>query len=321
MKKERLQLAEKEQMLNIILRADNPPRKTLSLIEEGFSFEFQQGKFETLLAAAGTGDKEAMLELTFNHIPRVAREAISCERYGISSKKVFESGIVDLQEKIYKASHDYVSDSRTMGSIKTELFSKRYIDKYISEVYDISVNDITWLKALVYTKEVYQKTTGEKLHTGEYIDEIKKIHPELFIPSNIKLSKSERERIEAWEQKQAVFLKKIDDKHELLTQQKERPHNIAYTPSVEDEIEKIELAKELIEAFKHLSPAERALLMSRYFEGHTLKTISVKNHVPAWRIRQIEANALRRLRHPSVRYRLKPFFEQDTIHKESVCFC
>ena len=70
------------------------------------------------------------------------------------------------------------------------------------------------------------------------------------------------------------------------------------------------LAAEIANALSTLTPREERVLRLRYgFEGHehTLEEVGVKFNVTRERIRQIEAKALRKLRHPSRSKRLKGY--------------
>jgi RNA polymerase primary sigma factor len=73
------------------------------------------------------------------------------------------------------------------------------------------------------------------------------------------------------------------------------------------------LKEQLIETLSELSPREQRVLILRFGledgRTRTLGEVGVEFHVTRERIRQIEAKALRRLRHPSRSRRLKDYLE------------
>lgn len=58
-------------------------------------------------------------------------------------------------------------------------------------------------------------------------------------------------------------------------------------------------SKMLTEAMETLSPREQDVLHRRFFDGETLREIGDRQGVQQERIRQLEAKALRKMRHPS----------------------
>jgi RNA polymerase primary sigma factor len=78
-----------------------------------------------------------------------------------------------------------------------------------------------------------------------------------------------------------------------------------------DHIVSINLHEQTLAALKTLSPREEQILRLRFgFEDgseHTLEEVGQSFAVTRERIRQIEAKALRKLRHPSRNYRLRMF--------------
>lgn len=75
------------------------------------------------------------------------------------------------------------------------------------------------------------------------------------------------------------------------------------------------LRETIMKVLDNLSPREAKVLMMRFGVGmntdHTLEEIGKQFDVTRERIRQIEAKALRKLRHPKVIRQLKDFFEED----------
>ncbi|MDE3195895.1 MAG: sigma-70 family RNA polymerase sigma factor, partial [Acidobacteriota bacterium] len=76
----------------------------------------------------------------------------------------------------------------------------------------------------------------------------------------------------------------------------------------------LNLHEQTAEVLKSLSPREEKILRLRFGledgSEHTLEEVGQSFCVTRERIRQIEAKALRKLRHPSRSYRLKTFLEE-----------
>lgn len=87
------------------------------------------------------------------------------------------------------------------------------------------------------------------------------------------------------------------------------------TASPSDQMASRNLAEQTAEALKSLSPREEKILRLRFGledgSEHTLEEVGQNFDVTRERIRQIEAKALRKLRHPSRSYRLKMFVEES----------
>lgn len=82
-----------------------------------------------------------------------------------------------------------------------------------------------------------------------------------------------------------------------------------------------ELKDMMADILDSLTPREAKILKLRYgigCEEHTLEEIGKMNHVGKERIRQIEAKALRKLRHPSRSANLKPFVEAERFESPTV---
>jgi RNA polymerase primary sigma factor len=86
------------------------------------------------------------------------------------------------------------------------------------------------------------------------------------------------------------------------------------TVSPADQIINLNLHEQTAEVLKTLSPREEKIIRLRFGleDGaeHTLEEVGQNFAVTRERIRQIEAKALRKLRHPSRSYRLKTFLEE-----------
>jgi RNA polymerase primary sigma factor len=76
----------------------------------------------------------------------------------------------------------------------------------------------------------------------------------------------------------------------------------------------VNLHEQTAEVLKSLSPREEKIIRLRFGledgSEHTLEEVGQNFSVTRERIRQIEAKALRKLRHPSRSFRLKTFLEQ-----------
>jgi RNA polymerase primary sigma factor len=76
----------------------------------------------------------------------------------------------------------------------------------------------------------------------------------------------------------------------------------------------VNLHDQTAEVLKSLSPREEKIIRMRFGledgSEHTLEEVGSSFAVTRERIRQIEAKALRKLRHPSRSYRLKTFVEE-----------
>jgi RNA polymerase primary sigma factor len=76
----------------------------------------------------------------------------------------------------------------------------------------------------------------------------------------------------------------------------------------------VNLHDQTAEVLKSLSPREEKIIRLRFGledgSEHTLEEVGLSFAVTRERIRQIEAKALRKLRHPSRSYRLKTFLEE-----------
>ena len=90
-------------------------------------------------------------------------------------------------------------------------------------------------------------------------------------------------------------------------------YNLADTarPTAEDELSAKELKSTITEALSTLTPREERVLRKRFGIGlptdYTLEEIGKEFSVTTERIRQIEAKALRKLKHPSRARKLRSF--------------
>ncbi|MCC7153995.1 MAG: sigma-70 family RNA polymerase sigma factor, partial [Bryobacterales bacterium] len=81
----------------------------------------------------------------------------------------------------------------------------------------------------------------------------------------------------------------------------------------------LNLREQTAEVLKTLSPREEKIIKMRFGlqdgSEHTLEEVGHHFAVTRERIRQIEAKALRKLRHPSRSHRLKAFLENRQRHE------
>jgi RNA polymerase primary sigma factor len=86
------------------------------------------------------------------------------------------------------------------------------------------------------------------------------------------------------------------------------------TLSPVEQIINLNIHEQTAEVLKTLSPREEKIIRLRFGledgSEHTLEEVGQSFAVTRERIRQIEAKALRKLRHPSRSYRLKTFLEE-----------
>jgi RNA polymerase primary sigma factor len=86
------------------------------------------------------------------------------------------------------------------------------------------------------------------------------------------------------------------------------------TASPSEQVINLNLREQTAEVLKSLSPREEKIIRLRFGledgSEHTLEEVGQNFAVTRERIRQIEAKALRKLRHPSRSYRLKTFLEE-----------
>ena len=107
-------------------------------------------------------------------------------------------------------------------------------------------------------------------------------------------------------------LKKEDFEEDFETVPLEYVHDLADDgPTVEDAVHLFELKIAVTAALETLKPREERILRKRFginlTTDYTLEKIGQEYSVTRDRIRQIEAKALRKLRHPSLAGNLKEF--------------
>ena len=128
-----------------------------------------------------------------------------------------------------------------------------------------------------------------------------------------------QEAILEWELYKAIraFLECVDDKEEKKRMVKKAilEFNEEYGTTTEEVIAKLKtmLKEQLLGVLDTLTPREEKVLRLRYglddSRPRTLEEVGKEFNVTRERIRQIEAKALRKLRHPSRSKRLKDFLD------------
>ena len=68
-----------------------------------------------------------------------------------------------------------------------------------------------------------------------------------------------------------------------------------------------DLRQLIAEVLETLTNREALVLQCRFWQDLTMEEVGIKLHITRERVRQIEAKALRKLRHPSRSYRLLPY--------------
>ena len=93
------------------------------------------------------------------------------------------------------------------------------------------------------------------------------------------------------------------------------PEKVGYLlgGTVDTTIDQMLLAEDIHNALAKLNPRERAVLTARYADGLTLEEAGRAFHVTRERIRQVEAKALRKLRHPSISKGLMAHLEEGPL--------
>ena len=98
-----------------------------------------------------------------------------------------------------------------------------------------------------------------------------------------------------------------------MTRERPEPSATPATRAASEAVINMNLAEQTRKVLKSLTPREEKVLRMRFGIGeksdHTLEEVGQDFEVTRERIRQIEAKALRKLRHPSRSKRLKAFVE------------
>jgi len=93
----------------------------------------------------------------------------------------------------------------------------------------------------------------------------------------------------------------------------------SHLPQPEEELEIVWLAEAMRQMLEQLEPREREVLEMRFGMkdgvSRTLQTVGDELGVTRERIRQIEAKALRRLRHPKFNWRIRDYYKEVPIDK------
>ena len=108
----------------------------------------------------------------------------------------------------------------------------------------------------------------------------------------------------------------FDSEHVMLSLQCAEARMLPDATDLDEKLVSEELADEVGETLHQLSPRAEAIIKMRFGleDGveHTLEQVGEAFGINKERVRQIEAKALRHLRHPSLSKRLKPFLEGNS---------
>jgi len=86
--------------------------------------------------------------------------------------------------------------------------------------------------------------------------------------------------------------------------------NQSYTQDYEQDLDRENLKNQIQQSLISLTPREQAILKLRFWKDMTYTDVGRILGYSSTRIQQIEAQALRKLRHPSRSDRLKPYIEK-----------
>lgn len=113
-----------------------------------------------------------------------------------------------------------------------------------------------------------------------------------------------------WSEEQLVPLEKNTSEFEMSGEQVQQllSHEPDYyLQNFDENLDLQDLRKTLEKAFEKLTPREKQILQERFYKERTLSEIGADYDVTKERIREIEAKALRKLRHPSAANELRDF--------------
>jgi RNA polymerase primary sigma factor len=82
----------------------------------------------------------------------------------------------------------------------------------------------------------------------------------------------------------------------------------------EQMVQKVLTSKEVAKTLEVLTPRQQDIINRRFFDGETLDEVAAHHGVHRERIRQIEAGALRKLKHPRNARLLKDIYEEGASY-------
>ena len=89
--------------------------------------------------------------------------------------------------------------------------------------------------------------------------------------------------------------------------------DVDLTVNSDDHIEQLELSNTIRNVLLTLTPKEERVIRERFFNNKTLEEVGQIFSVTRNRITQIEAKALRKMKHPSRARKLRSFLDKDSF--------
>ena len=82
----------------------------------------------------------------------------------------------------------------------------------------------------------------------------------------------------------------------------------------EQMVQKVLTSERVVKTLEVLTPRQQDIIHRRFFDGETLDEVAIHHGVHRERIRQIEAKALRKLKHPRNAHLLKDIYEEGASY-------
>ena len=299
----------KEQDLISILNSQNPLDE-LAHFAIPHTFHLMQNELSRLVGQLGNPNeeeqKQARLELTWYCLPTINATVQKYRGLGIPDTDILQSAFLSTQEYIQTWSEEPKVTDETFKA-KIGINVNQALVNQVSEMYQIKNKDIDLVVAYFDAREIYLDQVGREVLEKELSELI------IIIQSdNFKIFSEETD----WNVKRENYkkLRTLSRIHEIYSYQNQGSQLLNSTVSNEN-LEQIGdnkvLNEEFSDLFESLPAREQRVLKLRYFEGLTLEAIGKNFGVTRDRIRQIEAQALSRLRHPAVRRHLRPYLDNN----------